>query len=84
MKYKYPLFIIDLLRKEIIAIFNEVCTIFNQNHVCNTRGSTNQMLVVPNAQTTHMGNIHFKIKINQCIGFEIKKLENRFNILQLL
>ena len=41
-------------------------------------------LVVPNAQTTHMGSIHFKIKINQCIGFEIKKLENRFNILQLL
>ena len=76
VKYKYPLFIIDLLRKENIAIFNEVCTIFNQNHVYNTSGSTNQMLVVPHAQITYMGNIHFKIKINQCMGFEIKKLEN--------
>ena len=31
----------------------------NQNHAHNTRGSTNQMLVVPHVQTTHMGNIHF-------------------------
>ena len=41
IKYKYALFIRNSLRKENIPIFNEVDTLFNQNHVCNTRGSTN-------------------------------------------
>ena len=31
-----------------------------QNHVYNTRGSTNQMLVVPQIQTTHYGEHSFK------------------------
>ena len=56
IKYKYVLFI----RKENIAIFNEVYTLFNQNHVYNIRGSTNQMLVVPQVQTIHYGEHLFK------------------------
>ena len=61
IKYKHALFIRNSLRKENIPIFNEVYTIFNQNHVYNTtRGSTNQMLVVPHIQTTHYGEHSFK------------------------
>ena len=55
LKYKYALFIRNSLRKENIPIFNEFYTLFNQNHVYNTRGSTNQMLIVPQIQTTHYG-----------------------------
>ena len=43
IKYKYPLFIRNSLRKENIPIFNEVYTLFSQNHVCNTRVSTRQI-----------------------------------------
>ena len=59
IKYKYALFIRNSLRKENIPIFNELCTLFNQNNVYNTRGSTNQMLVVPQIQTTHHGGTFF-------------------------
>ena len=41
------LFIRNSLRKENIPIFNEFYTLFNPNHVYNTRGSTSQMLIVP-------------------------------------
>ena len=41
IKYKYALFIRNSLRKENIPIFNEFYTLFNQNHVYNTRGSSN-------------------------------------------
>ena len=54
-KYKYAVFVRSSLRKENIPIFNY--TLFNQNHVYNTRVSTNQMLVVPQIQTTQYGNI---------------------------
>ena len=37
IKYKYALFIRNSLRKENIPIFNEFYTLFNQNHVYNTR-----------------------------------------------
>ena len=60
IKYKYALSIRNSLRKENIPIFNEFYTLFNQNHVCNTRGSTNQMLIVPQIQTTHYGEHSFK------------------------
>ena len=60
IKYKHALFIRNSLRKENIPIFNEAYTLFNQNHVYNTRGSTNQMLVVPQIQTTHYGEHSFK------------------------
>ena len=53
IKYKYALFIRNSLRNENIPIFNEFYTVFNQNHVYNTRGSTNQMLIVPQTETTH-------------------------------
>ena len=52
IKYKYALFIRNSLGKEIIPTFNELYTLFNPNHVYNTRGSTNQMLIVPQIQTT--------------------------------
>ena len=60
IKYKYALFIRNLLRKENIPIFNEFYTLFNQNHVYNTRGSTSQMLIVPQIQTTLYGEHSFK------------------------
>ena len=60
IKYKYALFIRNSLRKENIPIFNEFYTLLNQNHVYNTRGSTNQMLIVPQIQTTHYGEHSFK------------------------
>ena len=60
IKYKYALFIRNSLRKENIPIFNEFYTLFNQNHVYNTRGSTSQMLIVPQIQTTHYGEHSFK------------------------
>ena len=60
IKCKYAVFIRNSLRKENIPIFNEVYTLFNQNHTYNTRGSTNQMLVVPQIQTTHYGEYSFK------------------------
>ena len=60
IKYKYALFIRNSLRKENIPIFNEFYTLSNQNHVYNTRGSTNQMLVVPQIQNTHFGKHSFK------------------------
>ena len=67
IKYKYALFIRNSLRKENIPIFNEFYTLFNQNHVYNTRGSTNQMLIVPQIQTTHYGKHSFKSRsINAC------------------
>ena len=53
IKYKYALFIRKSLRRKNIPKFNEVYTFFNENHVCNKRGSTNQMLVVSQFQTTH-------------------------------
>ena len=37
IKYKYALFVRNLLIKENIPIFKEVYTLFNQNHVYNTR-----------------------------------------------
>ena len=60
IKYKYAVFIRNSLRKENIPIFNEVYTLFNQNYLYNTRGLTNQMLVVPQIQTTHYGEHFFK------------------------
>ena len=67
IKYKYALFIRNSLRKENIPIFNEFYTLLNQNHVYNTRGSTNQMLIVPQIQTTHYGKHSFKSRsINAC------------------
>ena len=60
MKYKDALFIRNSLRKENIPIFNEFYTLFNQNHVYSTRGSTSQMLIVPQIQTTHYGEHSFK------------------------
>ena len=54
--------LLEIHSKENIPIFNEVYTLFNQNHVYNTRGSTNQMLVVPQIQTTHYGEHSFKSK----------------------
>ena len=47
-------------KTEDIPIFNEFYTLFNQNHVYNTRGSTSQMLIVPQIQTTHYGEHSFK------------------------
>ena len=41
IKYKYALLIRNSLWKENIPIFNEFYTLFNQNHVYNTRGSSN-------------------------------------------
>ena len=41
-------------------LFKEVYTLFNQSHVYNTRGSTNQMLVVLQLKTTHYGEHSFK------------------------
>ena len=60
MKYKYALFIRNSLRKEIIPIFNEFYSLFNQNLVYNARGSTSQMLIVPQIQTTRYGKHSFK------------------------
>ena len=60
IKYKYALFIRNSLRKENIPIFNDFYTLFNRNHVYNTRGSTSQMLIVPQIQTTHYGEHSFK------------------------
>ena len=51
IKYKYALFI----RNSV-----EFYTLPNQNHVYNTRGSTSQMLIVPQIQTTHYGEHSFK------------------------
>ena len=60
IKYKYALFITNSLRKENIPIFNEFYTLFNHNHVYNTTGSTSQMLIAPQIQTTHYGEHSFK------------------------
>ena len=60
IKYKYAVFIRNSLRKENIPIFNDFYTLLNQNHVYNTRGSTSQMLIVPQIQTTHYGEHSFK------------------------
>ena len=60
IKYKYALFIRNSLRKENIPIFNEFYTLFNQNHVYNTRASTSQMLIVPQIQTTYYEEHSFK------------------------
>ena len=62
IKYKYAVFIRNSLRKENIPIFSEVYTLFNQNHAYNKRGSTNQMPVVPQIQTTHSGEHSFKLR----------------------
>ena len=40
IKYKYALFIRNSLRQENIPIFNEFYTLFNQNYVYSTRGTT--------------------------------------------
>ena len=60
IKYKYALFIRNSLRKENIPTFNKFYTLLNQNHVYNTRGSTSQMLIVPQIQTAHYGEHSFK------------------------
>ena len=60
IKYKYAVFVRNSFREQNIPIFNKVYTLFNQNHAYNTRGSTNQMLVVPQIQTTHYGEYSFK------------------------
>ena len=59
MKYKSALFIRNSLRKKNIPIFNEAYTLFTQNRVYNTRGSTNQMLVVP-----QMYNLTERLNVN--------------------
>ena len=83
IKYKYALFIRNLLRKENIPIFNEFYTLFNQNYVYNTRGSKNQMLIVPQVQTTHYGEHSFKSRSIKAWKSVPKKLENRLNNLIL-
>ena len=83
IKYKYALFIRNLLRKENIPIFNEFYTLFNQKHVYNTRGSKNQMLIVPQVQTTHYGEHSFKSRSIKAWKSVPKKLENRLNNLIL-
>ena len=60
IKYRHALFIRNSLRRKNIPLFNEFYTLFNQNHVYNTRRSTNQMLVVPQIQTTHYKEHSFK------------------------
>ena len=47
-------------KTEDIPIFNEFYTLFNQNHVYNTRGSTSQMIIVPQIQTNHYREHLFK------------------------
>ena len=59
---KCSLFIRNLLRMENIPISNEFYSLFNQNHFCNTRESANQMLVLPQIQTTHNGEHSFKLR----------------------
>ena len=60
IKWKYPMFIRNSLSKKNVPIFNEFYFFFNQNHVYNTRGSTNQMIVVPQIQTSYYGKHSFK------------------------
>ena len=71
------------LRKQNISIFNEVYCFLNQNHACNTRGSTNQMLVVPQVQTTQCvehsrrekcPNTEFFWSVFSCIRTEYRDL----------
>ena len=47
IKNKHAKFTRNSPRKKNVPIFNEFYTLSDQNHVYNTRGSTNQMLVVP-------------------------------------
>ena len=47
IKNKYAKFTRNSPRKKNVPISNEFYTLSDQNHVYNTRGSTNQMLVVP-------------------------------------
>ena len=84
IKYKYGLFIRNSLRKENLPIFTELYTLFNQNHVYNTRGSTNQMLIVPQIQTTHYGKHSFKSRsINATCDFAtFKKLIFQYQLNQ--
>ena len=60
IKCKYPMFIRNSLSKKNVPIFNEFYFFFNQNHVYNTRGSTNQIIVAPQIQTTYYGKHSFK------------------------
>ena len=62
IKYKYALFIRNSLKKENIPVFNKIFTLFTQNHIYNTREPTNQMLVVPQIQTTHYEEHSYKSK----------------------
>ena len=62
IKYKYALFIRNSLRKKNVPIFNEFYTLFIQNHVYNTKSLTNQMVVVPQIQTTNYGKHSFKTR----------------------
>ena len=75
IKYKYALFIRNSLRKENIPIFNEFYTLSNQNHVYNTRGLTNQMLVPPQIQATHYGQHSFESRSNNAWNLHQRNLK---------
>ena len=71
------------LRKENIPIFNEFYNFFNQNHVYNTRGSINQMLIVPEIQTTHFGEHSFKLRSINAWNLYLRNLKTDLIICDL-
>ena len=65
MDYKNILFVRNSLRKENLPIFNKMFTMLNQNHACNTRADTYNILDITQVRTAHFGESSLKFKASQ-------------------
>ena len=63
--YKNALFVRECLRKENLAIFNDMFPLANQNHNYNTRSSCRHQLDIPHIRTTHYGGNSFRKKATE-------------------
>ena len=82
IKHKYTLCSEKLFQKENIPIFNEIYTLFNQNNVYKTRGSTNQMFSSTTNSNYPLQEHTYKSKLINAHNqfsidiFSIKRLNN--------
>ena len=65
INYRNILLVKNSLRKDNLPIFNEMFTMLSQNHTCETRAATYNLLDIPEVRTAHFGESSIKFKASQ-------------------
>ena len=65
----------SILRKENLAIFNEMFLTLNQNHNYNTRAATNHLLDTPKILTVHCGKNAVRSKASDSWNYLTRTIE---------